>query len=143
MGIEGNERADSLAKKGSHIIPEKSSLNFESMKRIIKRKTQNKFLEHTQQIIKGKKWKGIRELWDQNKNKPRREAVATFRLATGHDCLAAHLQRISILPSANCTICQQEDSVMNDAHLPQCPVLNPDKMKNIVQLYWEARRLMA
>ena len=29
------------------------------MKRIIKRKTQNKFLEHTQHIIKGKKWKGI------------------------------------------------------------------------------------
>ena len=28
-------------------------------------------------------------------------------------------------------------------HLPQCPVLNPDKMNNIVQLYWEDRRLMA
>ena len=85
--------------------------------------------------------KGI--MGSKQKNKPRREAVATFRLATGHDYLAAHLQKINILPSANCTICQEEDSVMNDAHLPQCPVLNPDKMKNIIQLYWEARRLMA
>lgn len=32
VGIEGNERADSLAKKGTHVIPEKSQPNFESEK---------------------------------------------------------------------------------------------------------------
>ena len=29
----------------------------------------------------------------------RRSAVATFRLTTGHDCLARHLNRLQILPS--------------------------------------------
>ncbi|GBO19768.1 hypothetical protein AVEN_89254-1 [Araneus ventricosus] len=29
-------------------------------------------------------------------DKPRRDAVAAFRLTTGHDCLAAHLHRLGI-----------------------------------------------
>ena len=70
-----------------------------------------------------------------------------LRLSDWPRLSGSHLQRTNILPSASCTICQQEDSIMNDAHLPQCPVLNPKKKKKkkkkIVQLHWEARRLIA
>ncbi|GFT52727.1 hypothetical protein NPIL_155651, partial [Nephila pilipes] len=44
-------------------------------------------------------------------DKPKREAVVTFRLFTGHDCLAAHLYRISILTEAACPLVTKEMSL--------------------------------
>ncbi|KAJ4445656.1 hypothetical protein ANN_12340 [Periplaneta americana] len=51
---------------------------------------------------------------------PRREAVAEFRLATGHDCLGKHLYRIGLLQNPNCLLCNQ-NIVMDSDHLMDCP----------------------
>jgi hypothetical protein len=64
------------------------------------------------------------ESWDEivkNRNMipdfPRGDAVANFRLITGHDCLAAHLQRLLIYSSPMCILCNEEKSIMNKDHL--------------------------
>jgi hypothetical protein len=53
---------------------------------------------------------------------PRGDAVATFQLITGHDCLEAHLHRLSVYasPVCVCALCKEDDSVMNQDHLPKC-----------------------
>ena len=65
--------------------------------------------------------------------------VANFRLKTGHDCLAAHLRKIGIYESSECTICQMPYSTMDEEHLLYCPKLNTDQqvLKN-TKLYWDA-----
>ncbi|GIX72556.1 hypothetical protein CEXT_466631 [Caerostris extrusa] len=39
---------------------------------------------------------------------PRSEAVSSFRLATGHDCLAKKLFRINISPAPCCLLCDSK-----------------------------------
>ena len=68
---------------------------------------------------------------------PRREAVAQFRLATGHDCLAKHLHHIGILRSPNCTLCKQ--GIMDSNHLNICSALTSI---TLTDRYWEAREKM-
>jgi hypothetical protein len=82
----------------------------------------------------------ILETWENNKNKPRTQAVANFRLNTGHDCLTAHLYRIKILSHNYCTICKIKNSMDKD-HLLECPKLDHTS-KELLKLYWDARRLM-
>ena len=83
----------------------------------------------------------IKSTWENNKNKPRRQAVALFRLNTGHDCLAANLYRIKILSHNHCTLCKQKYTTMDKDHLLQCPKLDHNS-KELPKLYWDARRLM-
>ncbi|KAJ4444481.1 hypothetical protein ANN_06273 [Periplaneta americana] len=66
---------------------------------------------------------------------PRRLAVASFRLNTEHDILGKHLNRFSILPSASCILCHQQED-MDRQHLAKCPALKSSKE---VDRYWEAR----
>ncbi|KAJ4439355.1 hypothetical protein ANN_07477 [Periplaneta americana] len=42
---------------------------------------------------------------------PRKDAVAIYRMTTGHDCLALHLHRLSILPSSVSPLCQVENTI--------------------------------
>ena len=84
-------------------------------------------------IYKDKRW--IRTitnipLW------PRDRSVATFRLATGHDCLAKHLYRIKILSSPLCPLCNIQEE-MDTKHLTHCPAL---KSGHLWEKYWRARR---
>ena len=58
-----------------------------------KQKTQEKFFQEAITLSSKTKWQNIKSTWENNKNKPRKQAVALFRLNTGHDCLAAHLYR--------------------------------------------------
>ena len=67
-----------------------------------------------------------------------KHAVAMFHLVTRHDCLAAHLYKLSIYASPKCVICNIEDSIMNRDHLQKCPVLNIENHSES-SLYWEAR----
>ncbi|PSN40572.1 hypothetical protein C0J52_10786 [Blattella germanica] len=71
-------------------------------------------------------------------------AVASFRLETGHDCLAAHLYKIKLLDSPHCIVCNNINTIMNKDHL----MFSVDLQKivgtpfQIAKYYWEARKRM-
>ncbi|VDO04507.1 unnamed protein product [Rodentolepis nana] len=67
---------------------------------------------------------------------PRIEAVAEFRLRTGQDCLAKHLQRLGVYTQPTCPLCDLQEE-MEKTHLIRCPAL---KTTTETQRYWEARR---
>ncbi|GBN10137.1 hypothetical protein AVEN_4846-1 [Araneus ventricosus] len=71
-------------------------------------------------------------------DKPRRYAVAAFRLTTGHDCLASHLHRLGIFTETFCPLCDSGE-VMEKDHLLRCGALQ-GLME--VSRYWEARALL-
>jgi hypothetical protein len=83
----------------------------------------------------------IKSTWQDNKNKPRKQAVANFRPNTGHDRLEAHLRRIKIFSHNYCTICKLKNTTMDKDHLLVCPKLD-HASKELSKLYWNARRLM-
>jgi len=83
----------------------------------------------------------IKSTWEHNKNKPRRQAVANFRLNTSHNCLTAHLYHIKISSHNYCTICKQKNTIMDKEHLLKCPKLD-NTARDLPKLYWDARRLM-
>ncbi|GBM51409.1 hypothetical protein AVEN_488-1, partial [Araneus ventricosus] len=55
-------------------------------------------------------------------DKPRRDAVAAFRLTTGHGCLAAHLYRLGISTEPFCPLCDSGE-VMERHYLLRCGAL--------------------
>ncbi|GBO43776.1 hypothetical protein AVEN_202191-1 [Araneus ventricosus] len=69
-------------------------------------------------------------------DKPRRDAVATFRLTTGHDCLAAHQHHLGIFTEPFCPLCDSGE-VMERGHLLRC-----GQGLTEVSRYWEARALL-
>ncbi|GBM22284.1 hypothetical protein AVEN_144657-1 [Araneus ventricosus] len=71
-------------------------------------------------------------------DKPRRDAVAAFRLTTGHDCLAAHLHRLGISTEPFCPLCDSGE-VMERDHLLRCGALQG---LTEVARYWAARALL-
>jgi len=75
------------------------------------------------------------------KTNPVKQAVANFRLNTGHDCLAAHLHSIKNFSYNYCTICKLKNIVMDKDHPLVCPKLDHTS-KELPKLYWDARRLM-
>ena len=68
----------------------------------------------------------------------RKNAVAIFRLTTGHDILAKHLQRLGIMQSQVCVLCNLED--MDRRHFKKCPALHCSIDAN---RYWETTSKMA
>jgi hypothetical protein len=66
--------------------------NFETIKRLIKQKTQQKFSQEAIASSNKTQWQNMKSTWENNKNEPRNHAITNFWLNTGHDCLAAHLQ---------------------------------------------------
>jgi len=139
--IHGNETADLVAKKGTTLQNKQTSLNFETIKRLIKQKTQEKFSQEATATSSKTQWHNIKTTWGNNKNKPRKQAVANFRLNTGHVCLTAHLHRIKILSHNQCTIYKLKNTTMDKDHLLVCPKLDHTS-KELSKLYWDARRLM-
>ncbi|GBM65066.1 hypothetical protein AVEN_86718-1 [Araneus ventricosus] len=71
-------------------------------------------------------------------DKPRRDAVAAFRLTSGHDCLAAHLHRLGISAEPFCPLCDSGE-VMERDHLLRCGAL-----QGLIEVsrYWEVRVLL-
>nr|CUU99368.1 hypothetical transcript [Hymenolepis microstoma] len=53
---------------------------------------------------------------------PRVEAVAEFRLRTGHDCLAKHLQKIGVYAHLTCPRCDLQEEI-EKTHLIRCQAL--------------------
>lgn len=136
VGIDGNERADTLAKKGTEILQLfKDKVPFSSIKRNIKNVVKQNYEINLSKVIKNKKW---RDSINKIPNSPRSIAVAALRLETGHDCLAKHLYTIGIYSSPMCTLCNQSFEMDKD-HLLNCPSLTEE---NLYSRYWRARELM-
>jgi hypothetical protein len=136
--IHGNETADLLAIKGTTLLSKRTELNFKTVKRLVKQKTQEKYPKEAITLSSKTQWQNIKFTWENNKNK---QAVALFRLNTGHDCLAAHLCRIKFLSYNHCSVCKQKNTIMDKAHRLLCPKLD-QTCKELSKLYWDARRLM-
>jgi head-tail adaptor len=55
-----------------------------------------KYKQKADELAATKKWRDIVEIWAEYKGKPRKEAIANFRLKTGHENPAVHLRIIGI-----------------------------------------------
>jgi hypothetical protein len=141
VGIHGNETADLLAKKETTLLSKCTELNFRTVKRLIKQKTEEKFLKEATTLSSKTPRQNNKSTWEHNNNKPRKQALVLFRLNTGHYCLAAHLYRIKFLSYNHCSVCKQKNTIMDKAHLLLCPKLDQTS-KELSKLYWDARRPM-
>lgn len=135
-GVEGNERADLLAKKGAAILQTANeNVPFHNARLFVR----SVFKTNLKRDLSARSsqrswWKDVQKIPDY----PRMKAVAEFRLATGHDCLARHLHHINILNSPNCMLCNLQQPMDSD-HLRRCPALCS---KSMWERYWEARDRM-
>nr|XP_042896147.1 uncharacterized protein LOC122268996 [Parasteatoda tepidariorum] len=135
--IAGNERADVLAKRGTRILQALSSpVPFSALKRIIRSKIHGDFHQQLSERVKTKVWRDLRQ--NTIPDWPRREAVAQFRLHTGHDCLAAHLFRLGLAPDPYCSLCMSQ-AVLDGSHILCCRAL---RGSSSTERYWEARALL-
>ncbi|XP_042901566.1 uncharacterized protein [Parasteatoda tepidariorum] len=135
--IYGNEQADFPARKGTQILqPSFSGLSYHSMKLHIKNIMKMNALADLRESIRNKNWRetDIKAV----PGKPRRDAVATFRLLTGHDCLGKHLYRIGIYDHPQCQLCGS-GAPMNREHLHCCKRLHG--LDSETARYWRGREL--
>uniref|UniRef100_A0A8D8UCR9 ribonuclease H n=1 Tax=Cacopsylla melanoneura TaxID=428564 RepID=A0A8D8UCR9_9HEMI len=96
-GIHGNETADFLAKKGTEIKGSTlRKLPLVSAKRLIKNENNKKHKLWINKEGENKSWKNLIETPNIIPELPRKAAVASFRLLTGHDCLNHYLHRFKI-----------------------------------------------
>lgn len=137
-GLIGNDSADYLAKKGCNIIQKPATqLSYHATKRIITSQYHKIVTDHHLQISQHKRWESVST---QNiPGYPRKNAVAIFRLFTGHDCLAKHLHRIGIFSSPLCPLCDLQEEMDRD-HLQHCPATI--NLTALSEKYWRARELM-
>nr|CUU97519.1 hypothetical transcript [Hymenolepis microstoma] len=119
-GIIGNDRADTLVKKRTTILQVIDRLiSFYKMKTLIWREFKTSRSNAPKAQTKKKQWTAeVSNIYDW----PRLEAVAEFRLCTGHDCLAKHLHRIGVYTQPTYLLCDLQEE-MEKTHLIRCPVL--------------------
>jgi hypothetical protein len=101
-----------LAKKGTAINQTFTcKLSFHSDKLKIKRGSQADLSRYYTAHSQHKSWSKTVENRYLIPDSPREDAVAAFRLITGHDCLAPHLHRLLIYPSPMCILYEEENSI--------------------------------
>ncbi|GBN14128.1 hypothetical protein AVEN_64449-1 [Araneus ventricosus] len=136
-GLCGNEQADFLAKRGANLLQHpNTATSYWKIKLFVKNLCTSDSLRDLQTRTALKSWRrvGLSSIPD----KPRRDAVAAFRLTTGHDCLAAHLHRLGISTEPFCPLCDSGE-VMERDHLLRCGAL---QRLTEMSRYWEARALL-
>ena len=94
-GIEGNERADSLAKEGSQLEQIERDLMYSEVKTIIKNSMKNKWKESHPEF---NRQDGVHQL-------DRRGQTTIFRLRTGHNRLRHHMNRVFKVGETNLCSC--------------------------------------
>lgn len=138
-GLSGNDKADFLAKKGTKGVQKSIvKLPFYAAKRVINSEFKKIVVKYYSEESKNKRW-DLPNLHTIIPEYPRKTAVATFRLITGHDCLAKHLNRIGIYPSPLCPLCDLQEEMDQD-HLQICPATA--SVPSTIEKYWRARGLM-
>lgn len=141
VGVLGNERADQLAKQGTSLTQPDNPSSLTSAKNKINNTLKAYTRSSLKELSSGKQWEDLAYKREIPYNLPRAEAVAKFRLKTGHDYLKAHLHRIGLADTDNCPLC--ESGRMDGPHLEQCGDLADFADRSPSSLYWEARRRMA
>ncbi|GFT47085.1 reverse transcriptase [Trichonephila clavipes] len=89
----------------------------------------------------GKPWETLATVGPIPWHLERAEAVARFRLATGHDFLGVYLHWLGVAANAVCPLCGHARK--DGDHRLQCTGLVEYAAEDILGLYWEARRQMA
>ncbi|GBN46056.1 hypothetical protein AVEN_275543-1 [Araneus ventricosus] len=120
----GNEQADLVAKKVANLLY--------LLKLFLKNLCRSNSLRDLQTRTALKSWRRVSP--SSIPDKPRRDAVAAFRLTAGHDCLAAHLHHLGISSEPFCPLCDSGE-VMERDHLLRCGALQG---LTEVSRYWEA-----
>ena len=105
IGIEGNERADQLAKQGARLPQPSNTTSLMTAKNLVERVVSKWTKNFLREACTGKQWESLAHDKQIPRNLPRAEAVAKFRLLTGHDYLQAHLHRIGLANSDICLLC--------------------------------------
>ncbi|GBM96169.1 hypothetical protein AVEN_163843-1, partial [Araneus ventricosus] len=132
----GNEQADILAKKGANLLqhPNTATSYWKIKLLLINLCTFNSLPDlQTRTALKSLRKVSPSSIPD----KPRCDAIAAFRLTTGHDCLAAHLHRLGISTEPFCPL-YNSGEVMERDHLLRCGSLQG---LTEVSRHWEARAL--
>ncbi|GFX21837.1 reverse transcriptase [Trichonephila clavipes] len=86
----------------------------------------------------GKPWKTLASVGPIPRHLERAEAVARFRLTTGHHLLGVYLHWLGLAAVEACPLCGY--ARMGGDDLLQCTGLNEYPADDIVSRYWEARR---
>ena len=139
VGIPGNERADILAKRGAETDQPEIPFTLNRANNLITNTINNATLKTLKDLSIGKKWESLATAGTIPKHLERAEAVARFRLATGHDYLQAHLYRIGLAADETCPLCGL--GRMDGDHLQTCQSLTYPN-DDTINRYWEARRRM-
>ncbi|GFU66975.1 reverse transcriptase [Trichonephila clavipes] len=90
--------------------------------------------------IFGKSWDTLATVGPILRHLERAEAVARFRLTTGHDFWGVYLHWLGVAANEAYPLCGH--ARMNDNHLLQCTGLYEYPTADINSLYWEVRRQM-
>ncbi|GBN68990.1 hypothetical protein AVEN_269420-1 [Araneus ventricosus] len=94
-GLWGNEQADFLGKRGANLLQHpNTATSYWKIKLFLKNLCTSNSLRDLQTRTALKSWRRVSP--SSIADKPRHDAVAAFRLTTGHDCLAAHLHLLGI-----------------------------------------------
>ncbi|GBM06104.1 hypothetical protein AVEN_265166-1 [Araneus ventricosus] len=113
-GLWGNEQLDFLAKKVANLLQHpNTATSYWKIKLFLK----NLCTSNCYGSTALKSWRRVSP--SSIPDKPRCDAVAAFRLTTGHDCLAAHLHRLGISTEPFCPLCDSGE-VMERDHLLRC-----------------------
>ncbi|GBM94295.1 hypothetical protein AVEN_39986-1 [Araneus ventricosus] len=92
-GLWGHEHADFLAKRGANLLQyPNTAISYWKIKLFLKNLCTSNSLRDLLTRTALKSWRRVSP--SSMSDKPRRDAVAAFRLTTGHDSLAAHLHRL-------------------------------------------------
>ncbi|GBM10873.1 hypothetical protein AVEN_42127-1 [Araneus ventricosus] len=136
-GLLCNEQADLLAKRGANLLQHpNTTTSYWEIKLFLKNLCTSNSLRDLQTRTALKSWRRV--IPSSIPDKSRRDAVAAFRLTTGHDCLAAYLHRLGICTEHFCPLCDSREETERD-HLLRCGALQGHTE---VSRYCEARALL-
>ncbi|GBM39260.1 hypothetical protein AVEN_185913-1 [Araneus ventricosus] len=120
-GLWVNEQADFLAKKVANLVQHpNTATSYWKIKLFLKNLGTSNSLRDLQTRTALISWRRVSP--SSIPDKPRHDAVAAFRLTTGHDCLAAHLHRLGISAKPFCPLCDSGEVMARD-HLIRCGAL--------------------
>ncbi|GFV36675.1 reverse transcriptase [Trichonephila clavipes] len=139
-GIPGNERADQTAKLGAESSEQEVPLTLRRAKSIISTSIDKYTIVTQKTKILGKLWETLTTVGPIPRNLERAEAVAHFRLTTGHDFLEVYIHWLGHAANEDGPVCSH--ARMDGNHLLQCTGLDEYPTDDIVSQYWKARRQM-
>jgi len=76
VGLEGNEIADKLHKKGTALHTKETPSQADTLKELSNHKIDTKYKQEADELATTKKWKDSHKIWAEDKDKPRKEVVA-------------------------------------------------------------------